>query len=111
MSRDWTIGIVGVAILAEFLLAYALFGNLPYALYSALKLTVAVATGAGAWALYEQSRRYLPISFGMVLIGGIHLFSRMRRSEWVTFNWAGVVAVTVVIVILTINLQRSDRAI
>jgi hypothetical protein len=110
MSRDWRIGIVGVAVLAELLLAYALFGHPPHALYSALKLTVAAATGAGAWALYLHSRRFLPISFGLVLIGGIHLFGRMRRSEWVTFNWAGVVGVMVVVVILTINLRRTNQA-
>jgi hypothetical protein len=108
MSRDWTIGIVGVGVLAEFLLVYALFGNPPYVMYFALKLVVAGATGAGAWALFALSRRYLPISCGLLLIGGIHLLGRMRRSEWVVFNWAGVVSVMVVLVILAINLRRSN---
>ena len=89
MSRDWIVGVVGLCTLGELLLLYALIGNPPYPIYSALKVTVVPATGTGAWALFEQSKRYLPISIGLLLIGGIHLFDKMRRRDWATFNWAG----------------------
>jgi hypothetical protein len=111
MSRDWTIGVIGVAIVALALLAYALFGRPPYVFFSALRLAVAAATGLGAWALYSRSKRYLPVSACLLLIGGIHLFSRMRRSEWVTFNWCGVAGLIVLVVILTIDLLRSRSSV
>jgi hypothetical protein len=105
MSRDLTIGIVGIGLVAQLLLVYALFGNPPYALYSVLKVAVAVATATSAGALYVLSKRYLPISFGLVLIGGIHLFGKMRRLEWVPFNWAGVVGLALAVVILMISVR------
>jgi hypothetical protein len=110
MSRDWTIGIVGVAVLAEILLGYALFGKPPYVFYSILKWTVAVATGLGAWALLARGRRYLPISVCLLLIGGVHLLGRMRRSQWVMFNWCAVAGLIVMAVILMIDLRPSRPA-
>jgi hypothetical protein len=107
MSRDWTTGIIGVAVLAEVLLAYALLGKPPYAFYSVLKCTVAAAAGLGAWALYARSKRYLPISVCLVLIGGVHLFGRMKRSEWIMFNWAGAAGLIVMVVVLMIDLRRN----
>jgi hypothetical protein len=107
MTRDWKIGICGMSCVAIALLLYALFGRPPYVFFSALKWTVAASAVLGAWTLYTQSRRYLPVSVCLLVVGGIHLFGRMRRSEWVTFNWTAVLALTVLIVILLVNLQRD----
>ena len=102
MTRDWKIGIAGLALVAVALLAYALFGRPPYAFFSLLKYTVAVSAGFGAWALWLESKRYLPISFCLVLLGGIHLFGRMRRSEWAKFDWAAAIGLIVMVVIVMV---------
>ena len=106
MARDWRIGIIGVALLAELLLTDALFGRPPYVFYSLLKWTVAASTALGASALWLQSRRYLSISVFLLLTGGVHLFGRMRRSEWVMFNWSAAAGLLVMVVILGISLRR-----
>lgn len=110
MTRDWKIGICGIAVVALALLAYALFGRPPYAFFSLLRCTVAISTGLGAWALYTESKRYLPVSLGLLLIGGIHLFGRMRRPAWVPFNQSAVAGLLVLVAILSANLllRRSS---
>ena len=110
MTRDWKIGIIGLSALAIALLAYGLFSKPPYSFYSLLKWSVAVASGLGAWALYAQSKRYLPISLYLALVGGIHLFGKMRKSEWVLFNWGAVVGLVVLIAMLLIGLRHSKSA-
>ena len=106
MTRDWKIGICGVAFVAIGLLAYALFGRPPYALFSLLKYTVAVSAGLGAWALYKESKRYLPLSLCFLLVGGIHLFGRMRRSDCALFDWSAIASLLVLVAILLVNLLR-----
>ena len=110
MTRDWKIGICGVAFVALAVLAYALFGRPPYAFFSLLKFTVATSAGLGAWALYLESKRYLPVSLCLVLIGGIHLFGKMQRSQWALFNWGAVAGLLLLVVILLVDLlrRRSD---
>lgn len=88
-------------------LAYALFGRPPYAFFSLLKWAVAISSGLGAWALFTENRRYLPISLCLLLLGGIHLFGRMRRSEWALFNWSAVGCLVVLLAILLVHLRRS----
>jgi hypothetical protein len=81
MTRDWGLGICGVCSLTLAFLGYALFGRPPYAFFSLLKLMVAAAAGFGAWALYTESRRYLPISLCLLLVGLLILLVHLRRSK------------------------------
>ena len=90
------------------MLFYAVLGNPPYAFFSLLRVAVAVSTGLGAWALYVASKRYLPISFGLLLIGGIHLFGTMRRAQWSSFNWVAVVGLIVLTVILVLGILKKQ---
>ena len=106
MSRDLKIGILGVVALTLVLLAYALHGRPPYAFFSILKWAVVVAAGLGAWAVFTISGRHLPISLCLVLLGGIHLFGRMRRSEWALFDWGALVGLSVAMFVLTVDLLR-----
>ena len=106
MTRDWKIGICGVAFVALTFLAYVLFGRPPYAFFAMLKYTVAASAALGAYALYMESKRYLPVSLVLLLLGGIHLFGRMRRSEWVKFDWGAAVGLVALIVVLLISLRR-----
>jgi hypothetical protein len=82
LGRDWKIGIIGVSVLTIAMLAYVLFGAPAYSFYSMLKWTVGIASVLGAWALYTESKRYLPISVCLALVGGVHVFARMRKSQW-----------------------------
>ena len=107
MTRDWKIGLCGVCALALALLAFALFGRPPYFIFSMLRWTVATATGLGAWALYRDSKRYLQASLWLALVGGIHLFGRMRRSQWVVFDWMAALTLFALLVILLVSLRGS----
>jgi hypothetical protein len=104
MTRDWKIGMCGMSVVVIALIGYALFGKPPYSFFSLLKWAVAASSGLGAWTLYTESKRYLPVSLCLFLIGGVHLFGRMRRSEWVMFNWMAVVTLLLLVVILLLNL-------
>jgi hypothetical protein len=106
MTRDWKIGVCGLALLSLAMLAYALFGRPPYAFFSLLKCTVAVSGGLGAWALWLESKRYVPISFCLVLVGGIHVFGRMRRTEWVKFDWCAGIGLMLAAGVLLFSLRR-----
>src|SRR5260370_381328 len=108
MTRDWKIGICGVCFVALVLLSYALFGRPPHAFFSILRYTVAACALVGAWGLYIESKRYLPISLCLLLVGGVHLFGRMRRSEWVLFNWAAVAGVMALLLIFLLSLWRTS---
>jgi hypothetical protein len=61
------------------MLAYAVFGNPPYAFYGPLKLAVAIVAGLGAWALLATSKRYLPLALCLGLVGTVHLFAKMPK--------------------------------
>jgi hypothetical protein len=110
MTRDWKVGICGVTFIALGFLAYALFGRPPYAFFSVMKLTVASSALAGAWALFRESKRYIPVSFYLVLIAGTHLSARMRRSEWALFDWGAVAGLAVLLLILLSHLVREAKA-
>ena len=109
MTKDWKIGICGMSLVAIALLVYALFGRPPYAFFSALKWTVAASAALGAWALYTESKRYLPVSAWLLLIGGIHLFGRMRRHQWASFNWMAAGTLVVLVLILLLGLRRHTE--
>lgn len=111
MTRDWKIGICGVALIALTLLVYALFGRPPYAFFTMLKYTVAVSAALGAWALYIESKRYLPVALVLLLIGGIHLFGRMRRSQRVKFDWGAIISLLLLVMILLFSLRRRAPSI
>lgn len=100
MTKDWKIGICGVAFLAVGMLGYALFGRPPYAFFTLLRCAVPIAAGLGAWALFTESKSYLPISLYLLLIGGIHLFGRMKRLQWAPFDWAAVAGLLAMVAIL-----------
>jgi hypothetical protein len=107
MTKDWKIGICGVCVVALGSLSYALFGRPPYAFFSLLKIVVAAATLLGSWALYSESKRYLPVSLYLFLLGGIHLFGKMRRAEWVKFDWGAVAGIGLLLLILLLTLGRT----
>lgn len=111
VTRDHRIGICGVALVALTFLAYALFGRPPYVFFSLLKFTVAVASSLGAWALYRESKRYLPISLCLALLAGVHLFGKMRRSEWVKFDWGAAAGLVLLVGILLISLRRRPSTV
>jgi TctA family transporter len=110
MTKEWKISICGVCLFAAVLLAYGLLGRPPYSYFSLMRVTVAIATGLGAWAVYKTRKWFLPLSLGLVLIGGVHLFGRMRRFEWESYNWAAIAALVIaVLVVLAFPIRKDSR--
>jgi hypothetical protein len=72
------------------MLVWPLLGNPPYGFYAPMKWVVAFASCAGAWAAWEISRALLPLSVVLVASGGLEFFGKMRRQQWVPFNWASL---------------------
>jgi hypothetical protein len=108
VTKEFYLCIVGLTGFAIALLCYALFGRPSYPFYSLLKWTVAAAAGSGAWLLYTQNKRYIPLAFSLAVIGAIHLFARMRRSEWMFFNCGALACFTGLLIILFVELWRSN---
>jgi hypothetical protein len=108
MTRDWKIGVCGVALVALVLLVYALFGRPAYPFFAMLRYTVAASIALGAWALYIENKRYLPLALVLLLLTGIHLFGGMGRSEWVKYDWSAAIALIVLAVILLVRACDSD---
>jgi len=77
------------------MLAWPLFGEPPYGFYAPMKWVVAFASGAGAWAVWQFSKAWMPLSVLLVASGGVEFFGKMRRDEWVPFNWASMVLLTI----------------
>jgi len=73
------------------MLAWPLFGNPPHGFYPPMKWIVAFASGAGAWAAWSVSKALLPLSLLLVASGGLELFGKMRRADWVPFNRASLI--------------------
>lgn len=91
MTRANLVGIGLSCLVAAALLGWPLFGNPPYGFYAPMKWVVAFATGAGAWAAWSVYKVFLPLSVLLVASGGVNLLSKMRRADWIPFNWASLV--------------------
>jgi len=103
-NRDLRLGIIGLILVAVSMLSYALFGHPPYVFFTFLRWTVAAARAIAAWALLSQRKIYLPVSESLVIIGGIHWFDRMRRTDWRIFNWCGIVFLFVAASLIIVEL-------
>ncbi len=57
-----------------------------------MKWAIAIGGAYGAWTLYEANKALAPVSLILVVVAGIHLFAKMRRADWVLFNWVGIAA-------------------
>lgn len=99
-------GIAVTSLIAAAMLAWPLFGNPPYGFYAPMKWVVAFASGAGAWATWSLSKALLPLSVLLVASGGVELFGKMRRHDWVPFNWASLVLLGLAAVVCLVAAAR-----
>ena len=111
-SRQALAGIATTCLIAAAMLAWPLFGSPPYGFFAPMKWVVAFASGAGAWAAWSVSKALLPLSVLLVASGGVELFGKMRRTDWVPFNWASVILLSLCCVICIVSAARqpSDNA-
>ena len=79
-----------VALVGAGLPLYSLENPPSHTFYSFLRLVDPVAALAAAYALF-RTKSYRPLSYALILIGAIELFAKMRRSQWVPYDWAAVV--------------------
>jgi glucose uptake protein GlcU len=92
------------------MLCWAIFGSPPYAFFTVLKLVVAGSTAYMSYVGFSASKSFLPIAIILVGVGGIHLFSQMHRKEWATFNWAGIISLSIgcVVILIMSRCHRTD---
>lgn len=83
----------GFSIASTVCLLWALLGEPPYAFYSILKMVVAATCGVIAYYGFAVTKWFTPIAIGLVGLGYIHLFEKMRREQWMPFNWAAVIVI------------------
>lgn len=94
LSSQFLAGIGATCLLGVAMLSWPLLGNPPHGFYAPMKWIVAFASVAGAWAVCSISKAFLPLSVLLVAGGGLELVGRMRREEWVPFNLASVILLT-----------------
>jgi peptidoglycan/LPS O-acetylase OafA/YrhL len=109
MQRSSLIGVGLVCLLASGMLSWPLFGNPPYGFYAPMKWVVAFASGVGAWTMWNVSKALLPLSVLLVASGGVELFGKMRREQWVPFNWASLVLLVLAGVIALAAAARAPK--
>lgn len=88
-------GMVLLDLAAIAMLLYALLGDPPYSFFSILKLVVSAACGVTAAMLWRSSKWFLPLCVVLLALGWVELTGKMRRSDWVPYNWATVGALVV----------------
>jgi hypothetical protein len=92
------------------MLAWPLFGEPPYGFYAPMKWVVAFASGAGAWAVWQLSRAWMPLSVLLVASGGVEFFGKMRRDEWVPFSWASMALLAACAVVCFVVATKADQS-
>jgi hypothetical protein len=109
-KRPTLLGIGLSCLAAAAMIAWPLFGNPPYGFYAPMKWVVAFASGAGAWAVWSVSKALLPLCVLLVASGGVELLGKMRREQWVPFNWASLVLLGLASVVCFVAASRKPDA-
>ncbi|MCK6633111.1 MAG: hypothetical protein L6Q31_12180 [Fimbriimonadaceae bacterium] len=110
MQRSGFVGIGLSCLIAAAMLAWPLFGSPPYGFFAPMKWVVAFASCAGAWAAWNVSKALLPLSFLLVASGGVELLGKMRRHDWVPFNWASLVLLTLAAAVCQFGAWKRNEA-
>jgi len=97
------LGVAGIALVVALMVLWAIVGHPPYSYYSVMKLAVAVGSGFAAYSLWRITPLLAPFSFILLAIAMLHVFGQMRRHEWLPFNWAAVMALTVTAILLAVS--------
>ena len=92
------------------MLAWPMFGEPPYGFYAPMKWVVAFASVAGAWVVWQTSKAWLPLAVLLVASGGVEFFGKMRREEWVPFNWASMVLLAAAAIFCLRAARRSPKS-
>ena len=85
-------GAACLCLFAAFAPLYALVGNPPYSFFIFLELIEAAAAAAGAYALLRKGRIWIPLIIVLLFVGGIQLFGKMPREQWVPYDWVAVIS-------------------
>lgn len=103
-----SIGAVGVAAVAICMLLWAIFGSPPYAFFGVLKWVVAAACLIEARSAWNLHRATAPLGLVLLATGAVHVLGKMRREEWVFFNWAAVAALAVAALLILLLPRRAE---
>lgn len=105
VTTEWKIGIAGAGVVVAGMLVFAIYGKPAYAFYGPLKCAVVVVACLGCWALITMSKRFLPVTLCLGLIGLVQLAGKMRKHDWFYFDWAALILMLVLVGIMLTSLR------
>jgi glucose uptake protein GlcU len=108
-SKPVAFGALGMSAIASAMLLWAIFGSPPYAYFGILKLAVAGTCAYLAYVGFNASRAFAPLTLALICVGGIHLFGKMHRQDWMLFNWIGIVSLIISATVLAIMAWRKGK--
>lgn len=107
-ERDSAFGAAGVCAVCALMSLWPLLGHPPYGFFSVMKLSLAGGSAFAAFTLWNLSPKFAPVCFLLVATGAVHLFGKMRRQEWVPFNWTAFAVFTLAAGIILYYLSRKE---
>lgn len=100
---------VSANLLAIGLILYALLGFPDLAFFSALKFAVIMASLLSACACFMVSPWLSLLSLSLIIVGYVHVFSELRRSEWAIWNWSAIGMLGLATIILLLALVKWTK--
>lgn len=88
-------GALSLALLAVLSVLYPLVGQPPYAYFSLMKIFIAGASAYVAFVVYRLSPKLVAVSALVLALGALELVGKMKRADWVPYNWAHVASFAV----------------
>jgi hypothetical protein len=107
--KQQSVACLMVNVVAIAALMWAIVGEPPYGFFGYLQLLVPVACVWSARKAYEVSPWLTPLSAGLAGVAFVEFTGKMRREQWLPWNWAGVGLLAVAsIAIVAADSRRND---
>ena len=88
--RNRELFVIGTAVTSIAMLLIAILGRPPYSFFFALKFVVAGSLCIGAFDLWKRHKYFVVLGIPFVIFSLIHIFAKMRRSQWEPIDWITV---------------------
>ncbi|MEQ1934149.1 MAG: hypothetical protein ABL962_09760 [Fimbriimonadaceae bacterium] len=106
--RAERLGGIGLCIVMCAMFLWTLLGNPQYSFYAVMKWCFAGSCCYLAWITFRISRVMVALDVVLLGLGGIHVVGRMRRADWIPFNWAAVATLVICGVLLGISSVKAE---
>lgn len=108
-NRTALFGLGGACFVGAAMVAWPIFGDPPYAYFGPMKWVVGAISVFAAVAIWNLSRLLLPLTMLLVTSALIETFGKMRREEWIPFNWASLLLLSISAFVLFFYASRVSR--